>query len=93
MQKSQLYQHKFLILCVLYLDNINGRVLEASIQESQACSLRHDDPKSICIKAAKSHNFKRIYVNMMNLGNNIKLDILKSVFLFKRGIFVSRDSL
>ena len=37
MQKSQLYQHKFLILCVLYLDNINGRVLEASIQESQAC--------------------------------------------------------
>ena len=49
--------------------------------------------KSICIKAAKSHNFKRIYVNMMNLGNNIKLDILKSVFLFKRGIFVSRDSL
>ena len=30
---------------------------------------------------------------MMNLGNNIELDILKSVFLFKRGIFVSRDSL
>ena len=55
--------------------------------------LRRDDPKPICIKAAKSHNFKRIYVNMMNLGNNIKLDILKSVFLFKRGIFVSRDSL
>ena len=29
----------------------------------------------------------------MNLGNNIKLDIPKSVFLFERGIFVSRDSL
>ena len=55
--------------------------------------LRHDEPKPIWIKAAKSHNFKRIYVNMMNLGNNIKLDILKSVFLFERGIFVSRDSL
>ena len=25
------------MLCVLYLDNVNGRVLEASIQESQAC--------------------------------------------------------
>ena len=55
--------------------------------------LRHDDPKPICIKAAKSHNFKGIYVNMMNLGNNIKLDILKSVFFFKRGIFVPRHSL
>ena len=30
---------------------------------------------------------------MMNLGNNIKLDILKSVFFFKMGIFVPRDSL
>ena len=54
--------------------------------------LRHDEAKPIWIKAAKSHNFKRIYVNMMNLSNNIKLDILKSVFLFERGI-VSRDSL
>ena len=25
-----------------------------------------------CIKAAKSHNFNRIYVNIMSLGNNIK---------------------
>ena len=29
----------------------------------------------------------------MNLGNNITLDILKSVFFFKMGIFVPRDSL
>ena len=41
----------------------------------------------ICIKAAKSHNFKRIYVNMMNLGNNIKLNILKSVFCVNRDFF------
>ena len=37
----------------------------------------------ICIKAAKSHDFKRIYVNMMNLGNNIKPDILKLVSCLK----------
>jgi len=37
-----------------------------------------------CIKAANSHNFKRIYVNIMNLGNNIKLDILKLVFCLKK---------
>ena len=37
----------------------------------------------ICIEAAKSHNFKRICVNMMNLGNNIRLDILKLVFCLK----------
>ena len=37
----------------------------------------------ICIKAAKSHNFKRIYVKMMNLGDNIKPDILKLAFCLK----------
>ena len=36
----------------------------------------------ICIKAAKGHNFSKIYVDMINLGNNIRLDIL-----FKREIF------
>ena len=29
-------------------------------------------------------NFNRIYVNIMNLGNNIKLDILKLVFCLKK---------
>ena len=37
----------------------------------------------ICIKAAKSHNLKRIYVNVMNLSNSIKLDVLKAVFCLK----------
>ena len=29
-------------------------------------------------------SFNRIYVNIMNLGNNIKLDILKLVFCLKK---------
>ena len=37
-----------------------------------------------CIKATNSPNFNRIYVNIMNLGNNIKLDILKLVFCLKK---------
>ena len=35
----------------------------------------------------------RIYVNMMNLDNNIKLDILKSVSCVKGEFFGSRDRL
>ena len=38
-------------------------------------------------------NFNKIYVNIMNLGNNIKLDIRKLVFCLKKGIFGSRDLL
>ena len=37
-----------------------------------------------CMKATNSHNFNRIYVNIMNLGNNIKLDIVKLVFCLKK---------
>ena len=37
-----------------------------------------------CIKATNRPNFNRIYVKIMNLGNNIKLDILKLVFCFKK---------
>ena len=35
----------------------------------------------------------RIYVNMMNLGNNIKLDSLKPVSRVKGEFFGSRDML
>ena len=37
-----------------------------------------------CMKATNSHNFNIIYVNIMNLGNNIKLDIVKLVFCLKK---------